>query len=75
MDVSSQFRQLANLLRVSASTARDLASISRFDVGEIDRIASDVESIAGRLDRVAAAQLASSEPDWMTMPDRIEGSC
>lgn len=68
MEVSSQLLQLADLLRVSAETARDLASIGRFDVGEIHSIASEIDGLAERLDRTASRQAKPlPDADWLAL--------
>ena len=53
MDGELELRQLAHLLRVGASTAREIADLRKLDVGEIDDLASQAEDMAARLDRLA----------------------
>ena len=53
MDVGPELHHLAHLLRVSASTARDLADLRQSDLNEIYQLAKTAESIADQLDRIA----------------------
>ena len=53
MDGELELRQLAHLLRVGASTVREIADLRKLDVGEIDDLASQAEDMAARLDRLA----------------------
>ena len=53
MDGELELRQLAHLLRVGATTAREIADLRKLDVGEIHDLASQAEDMAARLDRLA----------------------
>ena len=53
MDGTVELRQLAHLLRTSASTIRDIASLRNESVPDILAIAEEVNSIADDLDSIA----------------------
>lgn len=56
LDDGLELRQLAHLLRVGASTAREIADLRKLDVGEIHDLASQAEHMAARLDQFADKQ-------------------
>lgn len=50
---SAELAQLAELFRIGARTARQIAGL-RADDGQIERLASEVEAMADELDAIAS---------------------
>lgn len=53
MDGSNELRLLAHLLCVSATTARDVATLRNNDVEEIFSLSKQLEALASCLERIA----------------------
>ena len=62
MDGTAELLQLAHLLRVGASTARDIATIRKVNVTEIKSLADQAEVMAEDIERIARTPLPEAAP-------------
>ena len=62
MDGTAELLQLAQLLRVGANTARDIATIRKVNATEIYFLADQAEVIADDIERITRTPLHSAAP-------------
>ncbi len=62
MDGNAELLQLAHLLRVGASTAREIAIIRKVDAAEIHSLADQADAMAEDLARIVGTPLLDASP-------------